>query len=275
VSPAPRKRNDFERLEDVEYAAQVDLYRAAPEDVRVTHAVEVHRVGMATCLTCKSFEPSSIFRRAVGIGVGHATNEPELGAVVNHMSARARNYVVPIAPQMQPAALASWLGERGFTPGYAWMKFRRSCDGVTQSASDLDVRAVGRELGSEFGRVVAEGFGMPPSIGPWLAALAGRLNWICVMAFANATPIGAGAAYIDGEYAWLGFGATLPSHRRLGAQNALLARRLGEAAARGARVAVTETGERLADKPSHSYRNILRAGFTEMYLRQNYVSPAA
>lgn len=38
-------------------------------------------------------------------------------------------------------------------------------------------------------------------------------------------------------------------------------------------VAVTETGERLPDKPSNSYRNILRAGFEETYLRQNCISP--
>ena len=39
------------------------------------------------------------------------------------------------------------------------------------------------------------------------------------------------------------------------------------------RVWRTETGERLPDKPSNSYRNILRAGFTEAYVRQNYLSP--
>jgi GNAT superfamily N-acetyltransferase len=81
--------------------------------------------------------------------------------------------------------------------------------------------------------------------------------------------------YVSGEYAWLGFGATLPAYRRHGAQNALLARRLAEAAARGARTAVTETGERVPDKPSSSYRNILRAGFHERYLRHNYLSPPA
>jgi hypothetical protein len=47
------------------------------------------------------------------------------------------------------------------------------------------------------------------------------------------------------------------------------------AAARGARTAVTETGERMPDKPSASYRNILRAGFQERYLRQNWMSPTA
>ena len=95
------------------------------------------------------------------------------------------------------------------------------------------------------------------------------------MAFAGGAPAAAGAAYVSGEYAWLGFGATLAAHRQHGAQNALLARRLAEAASRGARTAVTETGERLPDKPSNSYRNILRAGFHERYLRQNYLSAPA
>jgi hypothetical protein len=113
---------------------------------------------------------------------------------------------------------------------------------------------------------------MPSSVAPWIAALAGRANWIGLMAFADRAPIAGGAVYVRGEYAWLGFGATLASHRRLGAQNALLARRLSQASARGARFAVTETGERVPDRPSNSYRNILRAGFEEMYVRQNYLS---
>jgi len=38
---------------------------------------------------------------------------------------------------------------------------------------------------------------------------------------------------------------------------------------------VTETCERTEDRPSASYRNILRAGFAECYLRPNFVSPQA
>jgi hypothetical protein len=47
--------------------------------------------------------------------------------------------------------------------------------------------------------------------------------------------------------------------------------RIDAAAARGARLAVTETGERVPDKPSGSYRNILRAGFEEVYLRRHWL----
>jgi hypothetical protein len=54
-----------------------------------------------------------------------------------------------------------------------------------------------------------------------------------------------------------------------GSDSARTSHRIG-VAVRGARVAVTKTDERLPDKPSNSYRNILRAGFKAMYLRQNY-----
>jgi hypothetical protein len=267
-------RDDFAALEDIEFEASIDLFRAAPQEVRTAHAIAVRDIGAATCLTCRGIEPAAMFRRAVRLGAGRATTEAGLDDVLAYMNERGLRYAVPVAPQSQPPALASWLEARGFTRGYAWMKFCRPCDGAPQAASDLEVRVIGGEHGGEFGRVVAEGFGLPPSVAPWLGALAGRANWVCAMAFAGSTPVAAGAVYVGGGYAWLGLGATLASHRRHGAQGALLSRRMLEAAARGARVAVTETGERLPDKPSHSYRNILRAGFKETYLRQNYLSPS-
>ncbi|MEX2164558.1 MAG: hypothetical protein WD823_09980 [Sulfuricaulis sp.] len=170
--------------------------------------------------------------------------------------------------------MADWLEAQGFARGYAWMKFARPCNEPLDAATDLDIRVVGRESAAAFGRVVVEGFGFSAEMQPWLAALPGRKQWICVMALAKETPVAGAAAYVDGGYAWLGFASTLAAHRRQGAQNAILARRLREAAVRGARTAVVETGERVPDNPSHSYRNILRAGFKEMYSRQNFIAPA-
>jgi hypothetical protein len=267
-------QQDFETLERIEFEATSDLYRAAPEAIRAAHAIELFDVGPVTCQTSRDIEPAAIFRRAVGLGVREPATEAGLDAVIAHMRARAPTYAIPVAGQYRPPQLTSWLEQRGFTRGYAWMKFQRACQGAPSADCDLDIRVIGREQGEAFARVVTAGFGLPVAIAPWVGELAGRRNWICVMAFAGDTPAAAGAVYVPGEYAWLGFGATLPEHRRHGAQNALLVRRLREAAVRGARVAVTETGERLPDKPSNSYRNILRAGFQEMYLRQNYLSGA-
>lgn len=260
-------------LEKTEFDASADLWRAVPQDVRSTHAVELREIAGAQCMTSRGIEPPALFRRAVGLGVAHEASEADLDAVVAHMSSRGARYCVPVAAPYQPAALAAWLEKRGFTRGYAWMKFSRPCDAALKAQTDLEVRVVGREHGADFGRVVAEGFGFPASIAAWVSVLPGRPHWVCVMAFAGSAPAAVGAAYVNGEHAWLGLGATLPAFRRHGAQNALLARRLTEATSRGARTAVTETGEQVPDKPSNSYRNILRAGFHERYLRHNYLSP--
>lgn len=264
---------EFAELENIEYEACVDLYRAAREDVRAAHDIETFNVGTTTCLSCRGFEPPMIFRRVLRLGVGQAANEPELDDVISKMQSRRLTYAIPVAPQSQPSSLASWLEYRGFTRGYAWMKFARLCGGAPQFECDLEVHVIGSEFGAEFGQITTEVFQLAPQAATWIGTLPGRANWVCVMAFADDSPVATGALYIDGEYAWLGFGGTLSSYRRHGAQNALLAKRLNEAKSRGVRVAVTETGEQLAGKPSNSYRNILRAGFGEMYLRQNYLSP--
>src|SRR5262245_55988015 len=267
--------DDFQAIESIEYTATADFFRSAPESVRAAHGVEAHDIGAATCMTARAIEPSGVFRRAVRLGVGHAASETELDIALAHMTPRARGhrYVVPVAPQAQPAELGSWLKKRGFVRGYAWMKFSRSCENPPKTKCDLEVRVVGSDHAQQFGRVVASGFELPVSAAPWVGALAGRKSWICVMAFDAGEPVAAGAAYVSEGYAWLGLGATLASHRRRGAQNAMLALRLREAAERGARVAVTETGERQPDKPDNSYRNILRSGFEERYLRLNHLSP--
>jgi GNAT superfamily N-acetyltransferase len=72
---------------------------------------------------------------------------------------------------------------------------------------------------------------------------------------------------------WLGFGATLAKYRGRGAQSAILAARIEDARKQGCPTVVTETGELEEGRPSSSYRNILRAGFREAFVRPNYRAP--
>ena len=91
------------------------------------------------------------------------------------------------------------------------------------------------------------------------------------MAYDGALPAAGGAIHVYDDLAWIGIGATRPEFRRRGAQNAILAARIRRAAELGCTLLVTETGELVEDRPSNSYRNILRAGFEPQYLRANYV----
>jgi hypothetical protein len=200
--------------------------------------------------------------------------ELDFEAVLRHMDGLGEAYAVTVTPHVQPPELASWLDMRGFARGYAFMKFSRCTTPAVDASSDLEIAVIDPERAGAFGRVISAGFGLPDTVGQWLARLPGRDNWVCLLASADGVPAAAAAAYVKGTHAWLGLGATLPPFRQRGGQNALIACRLREAAARGAVVAVTETGERVPDRPSNSYRNILRCGFEERYLRQNYMSPA-
>ena len=75
----------------------------------------------------------------------------------------------------------------------------------------------------------------------------------------------------DGDWYYGTSIATRPSHRRRGAQGALLARRIRDAADLGCRWLVTETGEDLPERPNPSFRNMLRTGFELAYQRANYL----
>jgi hypothetical protein len=266
--------HDHAALEAIESAAFADLYRAAPDIIRASLRLDVASIGGATCLRCAQLHPAAIFRRACGLGVEMPAREADFEAVLRHMDGLGEAYAVTVTPYAQPPELASWLDMRGFARAYAFMKFSRSTSPAVDAPSDLEIAAIGPERADAFGRVISAGFGLPDTVGQWLARLPGRDNWVCLLASADGVPAAAAAAYVEGPHAWLGLGATLSPFRQRGGQNALIARRLREASARGAIVAVTETGERVPDRPSHSYRNILRCGFEERYLRQNYMSPA-
>jgi GNAT superfamily N-acetyltransferase len=76
---------------------------------------------------------------------------------------------------------------------------------------------------------------------------------------------------IDGDTGYLDWGATHADFRRRGSQTALLNARLRHAFAAGCSRVVTMTGEAVSGDPQYSYRNILRAGFTECYCRENWI----
>jgi hypothetical protein len=65
---------EFAEPENTEYAACVDLYRAAPKDVRVAHAIEAFDVGTPSCLSCRGIEPVMIFRGVESASTADSAN---------------------------------------------------------------------------------------------------------------------------------------------------------------------------------------------------------
>lgn len=159
------------------------------------------------------------------------------------------------------------LSPYGYTPGWAHMKFER--DDAPAPAVDTELRIEPADDAATVTRICAEGTGLTDVPVGWI----GAPGFACFVAWDGDEPASCATVYVEGETAWLGIAVTRPNFRGRGAQRALLSTRIDAARANGARRLATETGERVPDKPDQSYRNILRAGFREAYLRPNWLSP--
>jgi GNAT superfamily N-acetyltransferase len=242
--------------------------RAALESAKaLASTVEV---GGASVLQVPEAPDSPMLNRIVGLGVERPATEADLDRALAAVDTGVTFYVA-VAPGAGPAELPRWLRARGLEPGWGWMAFHR--DAQPLPALETSLRVVEVEtaaLAAAFGRVVRVSYGLPEAIEPRLAG-AKDVGWTCFLALDDDEPAGAGGVYAAEGVAYLGLAGTLPEHRGKGAQSALLATRIRRAADLGCDVVVTETGERRDDRPSNSYRNILRAGFSERAVTANWL----
>ena len=246
-------------LELVEAAAVADAFGA-----------DAVRLGEVVCAVAPRLEEVTI-NRVIGLGVSEPASDALLDRIADvYGSVR---HSIALAPAARPAGVAAMLRERGYEPGHAWVKFARAAAEPPAPPTSLRIERIGPERADEFTAVLAAGFEIPQSVTAMLAHLPGRPGWSWYLAHDGDVPVACGALFVHGRHGWLGQAATLPAHRRRGAQSALLATRIGAAHAAGAEIVVTETGEIVDDRPTISYRNILRAGFAAAYIRPNYVSP--
>ena len=155
------------------------------------------------------------------------------------------------------------------------MKFVRGKVDIDSVSTDLAVREIGSDDAGDFAAIVGNAFDFTPAFQPAIAALASDENWRLYMGFDNRTPACTGGLYIKDGVGYLDFGATHPDFRRRGGQTALLNTRIRVALDAGCTSIVTMTGEAVAGDAQHSYRNILRAGFEEAYLRENWIPAGA
>ena len=244
-----------ERLEQVEAEAFASLTESA--------GLPILRVAGAVCTAAPVAPANPLLNRVSGIADADDDELAEIDAFFREHG--IAHYVVATASP----ELAARLVARGFEQRLGWMKFRR--DPSPPPAGGTALR-IDDATGDDVAAIVGAVFG-GPDLGAMLAALPGREGWQCFAAYDGEAPVACGALYVHEGVGWLGVAGTLPEHRGKGAQSAILAARIARARELGVDVLATETGVRRDDGPNTSYDNILRAGFTEAYLRPNLVSP--
>ena len=259
-----------QRMEHAEAAAFADLYAAAGP-----LAAEL-RSGFAwrgeTLVTWIAAIDVLKFSRVIGVGLETPVTGEELVAIAAQYDAAAvpRSFV-QLAPDARPAEAARILTAAGWTRHNNWARLARATAHPPAHVSRLRIEAVGAERAQIFGSICGTAFKLPELIARWAARLVGQPGWTHYLAYEGMEPVGTAALRIDGDIAWFGYAATLAAARGRGAQSALIARRLSDAARLGCTHAVVETAEDLPDAPSTSLRNLRRQGFEQAYLRANYV----
>ncbi len=262
-------------LEVAEARAIIDLYRALAEVPGNPFAVAIAGNDETATVSMGTLD-IGLFNRSVGLGIGRPASEAEIDAALDAFRLAGRaNWILQVSPLAQPSSLEHWLEARGLRRGRRWGKFWRDTNDAPATKTDLRIEEVGREHGGDFDRVVLAAFEMPDVIAGIASRLTDRDGWHTYLAFDGSQAVGAAALFVAGAVGWLGFGATLESHRGRGSQGAMFARRIADAAALGVGLLITETGEDMPEDPNPSYHNMLRAGFRLGYLRQNWLPPEA
>jgi len=250
-----------------EAEAYADMFAAAPPDLRL----RAEQVGSAFMLVADQID-IMLCNRVIGLGVKEPATEVMVDAIVTaYQRAGIRNFAVQISPIAQPAALAEWLPARHLIRADNWAKVYRAPAAAVDVPTDLRIARIGPADAVAFASVACAAFGMPDFLAPWIARSVGRAGWYHYLAFDGDRPVATGALFVRDHVGWLGMGSTLPSHRRRGAQGAVMAQRIRDAAVAGCDWVVTETGEDVPEHPNPSFHNMIRTGFVLAYQRPNYL----
>ena len=261
-------------LEMAEVHATRDYFAAAIEAMPGNPlGLAIREIGGGLAVTMNFEDADPFFNRTLGLGIERLATEADVDDVLAFYAEHDQTFVsIPIAPQARPPEVADWLVAREFPESRRWPKLWRRLDTLPdRPPTDLRIEAIGADQADAFADVVHSAFEFDDALKPMLAPLVGRAGWQQYLGFDGDQPVAAGATYVRGDIAWLGYGATLESHRGRGGQSAIFHRRLIDARARGCRLAITETGPDTAEEPNPSFHNMLRVGFQVGYHRPNYV----
>ena len=260
--------------EMAEVAYMRAMYDAAGPAARAGLGLARRTVGGGEVFVMADDPTGGYWNRTIGLGVDRPITADVLDDVVSFArAAGAPLQSVQVAPEAVPPGWPDLVRAAGLTEGSAWVKCLVAAGITVEASTDLRIERLGTERADAFAQVMATGFGMPlDSLLPvWFAECVGRPGYTAYGAFEREDLVAAAALLVDDEYASLCGAATLPGARGRGAQSALMAVRLEDAAAAGARWIGTETGAESPGHPNPSLRNMRRLGFAELYERRNWI----
>lgn len=211
--------------------------------------------------------------RVIGLGTIQPLEEAHLDALIHFYDrAQARRFLVQLAPNALAENQSKLLRAKGFHHLNNWVKlYRTNNEPLPEVETECTVEEIDATQALTFGKIITDSFEWKdPRLARWLARSVGTNGYRHYLAYYRGRPISAAALHLSEHYASMAFAGTLPTHRKMGAQNLLLQRRISDAMKAGSRYLIAETAQPTKGKSVASYRNMRRFGFQVAYARPNW-----
>lgn len=254
------------REDAIEAKAFMDLHRLAPANLRVKEQFECLHISGGCAISLPN-APVIGLNRVLGLG-----SVQDLDTAYNWMRQKAGNRFLQLNIDAASDEVRRWVQTRGLSEhGNGWSKLRFKAPVTSlEPRGGVLTRKVRREEAQLFGSMMCQGFNLPPVLMSLWAAIVGKDGWSCFFALDGETPVGTGAVYVAGKYAWLGGGTTIPEFRNRGVQKALINSRINQGITSGVSKFVVETEAPSVGTPNISYDNLRKMGFEHAYDRKNF-----
>jgi GNAT superfamily N-acetyltransferase len=265
--------------ERAEGKAIYDAAMSLDTDTRRKLGVEVLRVGGGVALSVRA-DSTHLWNRALGFGFTRAVTRDLIEQLA--LFYRAQGVVtatIQIAPSAMPADWDVIRAREGLSRGPRVVKLAREIDieappaDAGQNLRDgLRVGPVGSADEAECVAVRLRAFDVFDECTTALVSATVRAEgWHPFAVWDGDRIIATAGLHIHEDTARFLGGATLPEHRRHGAQAALIAARIQAARAAGCRWLVADTGPEIPGSRNSSLRNLRRAGFEVLYERTDWI----
>lgn len=258
----------------VEAEAWAQMHSALPEAVRAQLGVSVHRKDGATALVTRHCAELAV-NRVIALGVTAPALAETLDSLVSaYREAGIARCLVHVSPGARPSGLGDLLVARGFVARAGLAKLIRSTSNPVppRASTGLRVVEIGHHEGDTFTEIVAGPLQVPVAMRPAIRSTIGHPGWRYYLVYFGDRAVAGAALFATEGIGWCGLAGTLKAERGRGAQSALLARRIADAAAMGCRWVVAETLPEREGRRNSSVRNMERLGFEMLYERPNYIS---
>jgi len=261
----------YKILESIEKKAWIDIYKAASRKTAENLGIKYLSFNSVKASIASSVDVLAL-NRVLGFESAEDLSEGLLKEIIQvYKGNNISRFFLQVHPGLLTEEISARLNSLGFTFYNNWVKLYRDNSPVKDIESDLVVEQTGKHEAKDFADILIKSFEWDDKLYKWFFDFVQRDNWIHYLGYFKNKPIAAASMFIEGEFAWLGFAATLKEHRNLGAQHALIRQRFIDGLNNGCRHFIAETAEDKAEKKSQSSFNLVDMGFKKIYSRPNYI----